>query len=78
MTFEQIARAVWILNSPQTMILKARAMDGGTVLAIIRGGWSEDYRWETTGAPIVIGTHFSRYGAQLAARKAVRETMVDM
>lgn len=73
MTPEQIAAAKWYPNSPSTMILKCRAKDGGAVLATISGGDMTGYRWETNTTPRIIGTHFSYYGAQRAARATLKE-----
>lgn len=57
------------------LVLRASKKDGGAVLATIKWQYYRtyqvgDYEWE---AGAYSGSHWSKYGAQRAARKALRE-----
>ena len=67
-------KARWQQNSPTTWILKEPASAGSAALATItdRG---EYVRWELTGGAIHIAE--SRYAAQRACRRALREGTHD-
>lgn len=74
---DAIRRARWVQNSPNTLILKACAKDGSAVLARIQE--NAFYNLPTTytySTDHTSGLCRSRYAAQRAARKAVRETFL--
>lgn len=71
MNAEILKRARWESQADR-WILKARVQDGMAILATITGGRfaSAGYCWQ---AGHIGGYHISLYGAQRAARKALRE-----
>lgn len=70
MITEQITRATWHQNSPNTMILKCRMKDGSNVLATIEK--INTFKWHWSAGPQV-GFAKTRYAAMRRARKAARE-----
>jgi hypothetical protein len=68
-------RARWHRNSPTTYVLKARACDGGAVLATIEWRSERFYVWTlAAGLPIVSGGwKDSRHAAMRVVRRVLRE-----
>lgn len=74
MTSEQLARATWHQNGPNTLILKCCVKDGSAVLATIQRHHFRLFVWK-----IQNGTEHSAltgYAAARRARKALRESLL--